>query len=268
MKRVEYLEGREKALAPPIKPNYHRSDSNPGNVSCQRMVCVDRIFRLGVVSGALDTTCFAAVRLFDRCMSVARLPIAKTNMLLLAIASFDIVHKASDSDILQPNMKTYYCEGFSKGPNDYTLPFEKFGAKLKETEVVVLNAVAGEPVVPTAQEYMAECCPNWYNGNMVHSLDGRRASLLCSAFLYSTQSTVYSAEHIAAAAACFATGGNPMPTEDMNRLCRKLDEDAALHVGREMVRYVEKLFSIGKDCSLYYMYYDIYSMQGDEIKCV
>ena len=84
MERVAYLEQRERSISPKIIPDY-TDTFDDASLRGQRAICVDRIFRLGTLSYALDTTCFSAVRLFDRCMGMMRAPIVKTNMLVLAI---------------------------------------------------------------------------------------------------------------------------------------------------------------------------------------
>jgi hypothetical protein len=266
---METLEMLETSMTPPVAPS---RDQSPW-VTEQRAVCVDRIFRLGTMVAALDTTCFAAVRLFDRCMGVMRPPNARTNMLLMAIgehtlpptnhsnllypASFDIAHKIADSDVTQLSMWDYYMEGFIKGPNDFTLTYMKFISKIKTTEMTIMKAMSGPMAGPSAQDYLAECYPPWYTD--VTNKDGRRASLLCSAFLYVPWSTRYNAEQIAATAAYLTMGTRPFPSDSFRKLGGSINESTAWGMGNTMVEMIDKLFSRGKDSSLYYMYNDLYS---------
>lgn len=265
MQRVEYYEEREAVLSPPISPNYHRNFEGlaPSQALAQRTICIDRIYRLGVCASALDSTCFAAARLFDRCMGVMRPPIVRTNMMLLAIACFDIVHKASDSDYQQPSLWTYYKQAMTNHHNDFSLPFERFGAKLMEAEITVLQAVGGEPVCPTPQDYLSECCPAWFSSGD-DNIRGRKASLLCSAFLYMSQSTNYTSEQIAASAARLEIGDHLSPSASLTALCCKISTDEAWSIGQMMIDAVEKLFSAGRGCTMYFTYRDIYDMWSAE----
>jgi hypothetical protein len=264
MERVRYYEERERTLSPQIKADYYsNSGLDSAKVMAQRTVCVDRIFRLGYCCAALDSTCFAAVRLFDRCMSVlCSSSVSRTNMMLLAIACFDIAHKVSDSDYKQPDIETYYAQAMNNHCNDYTIKLERLPFKLMEAEITVLKAVSGEPVGPTAQDYISECCPSWFSPSQ--NRNGRRVSLLCSAFLYMGQSVNYSAEEIAAAAASLEIGDRTPPSPEMTGLCSKIGPMSEWTLGRMMVEAVDKLFAVGRGTGMYYMYRDIYNMWADE----
>lgn len=259
MQRVDYYEQRERDLQPPMSPDYHKKlpGADPMHIMAQRTVCVDRIFRLGYYVSAMDSTCFAAIRLFDRCMGAMRPPIARTNMMLLAISCFDIVHKASDGDFERSSLRAYYTQAMTNHCNDYTIPFDRFGIKLMETEIIVLEAVEGEPVCPTPQDYISECCPSWYGqGDDVRS---RRVSLLCSSFLYACNSTNYTSGQIAAAAARLEIGCHPPPSAEIAALCSKISTAEACKIGSMMIDSMDKLFTVERDSMMYYWYRDLYN---------
>ena len=268
MERIGYYEERERTLSPPISPNYPANfvGLDPIQAMVQRTICIDRIYRLGWMVSAIDSTCFAAARLFDRCMSVMRPPIARTNMMLLAIACFDIVYKAIDSDYTLPTLDTYYTQALCSHSNDYAMPFERFGAKILEVEITVLRAVSGEPVCPTAQDYMSECCPSWFVSEGADRLHGRRASLLCGAFLYMCPSTIYTSEQIAASAARLEIGDQPSPSIAITVLCGKISREEAWDIGQMMVNAVDKLFSAGRGSAMYFTYRDIHAMWSADQK--
>ena len=255
MQRVCYLEQYERDVYPHILPEYF--SSMPDEIEGQRAVCVDRIYRLGIFAGAMDTTCFSTVRLFDRCMSIMKAPIVKTNMMLLAIACFDIVHKASDSDVARPSLVVYYREAMMNHDNDFAIKFDRFREKLKETEIMIMCAVDGQPVSPSAQEYIAECFPAWFQ-KTDYQLYGRKASLLCNCYLYIGQSTIYTTEQIAAAAARVTIAGKPSPSFDMYLLCNKIDDDLAYQLGNCMMETTESLFRLKNKTSMCYAYQDMY----------
>lgn len=258
MEWVDYMQHREDALYPPMSPYYYRAPGvDTKMVARERCVCVDRIYRLACLCSAMDGTCFSAVRLFDRCMGVMRGPIVRTNMMLLAIACFDMAFKMSDSDYRQPSAWTYYTEALLKHDNDYTVRLADFPGKLMEVEIRVLRAADGVPTGPTAQDYLAECCPSWFSPSG-HPTLGRRASLACSAFMYTGRSTGYTALQIAVGAANVAVGDSPFFWDDLLPLRSRVSVEESSSITSDMEYAIEQVEAIGRGFSLRFMYRDVY----------
>ncbi len=254
--RVRYYEDRERLLSPRMEARYCIGDEA---LNAFRMVCVDRIWRLSYIACAHDSTAFAAVRLFDRCMSATRPPICRTNMSLLTVACFDICFKSTDGDFKPPLMSEYYTHGFLSKYNEHIIPMEKFGIKLREVQITVLKHVKGEPSLPTPYDYIVECCPTWVTTNLWNTVS-RRANLAVAAFSYVASSTNYTSEQIAGAAVHMALGDtHAAPTLEMLHLASDvLSAHELVEVNTRMLCAIDSLFAISDKTSLYAFYYDMY----------
>ena len=252
VERMRYLEQREEEMQPKIVHCYCGDDRV---LISFRVACIDRIYRLTSFSRADYSTAFAAIRLFDRCMSVMRPPIVRTNMSLLAVACFDICFKSMEGDVCTMSTERYYIEGFWSRHNDHLVPIERFAEKLLSVEVTILQAVSGQPVAPTANEYLIEGCPTW---SRMDSRQGRRAALCIAAYMYTLHSTEFTSEQIAAAAAAMVLGSSTPPSDSMAHLCRSIDPDGCLAINETMAQTIDVLFTMGKNCALYYVFHDMY----------
>ena len=269
MQRLTYMEDRERELnvhPAPLSPKYAAEDRD---LSSFRAACVDRMWKLAAHSVAFDgTTAMSATRLFDRCMGVMRPPICRANMLLLAVACFDICYKAIEGDIKAPGMRVYYVEGFLSRYLDYSVPFESFPRKLRQVEVSVLKAVKGQPTAPSALDYLLECCPHWAasasDPQETRSRTGRRAAAAASAYSYLLQSAEHTSEEIAAGAAWLALGSGKLveqrgwPTPELAMLCTSVPEETLEIVAGEMAYALRLLFEQGASTMMYYFYRDVY----------
>lgn len=259
MERVRYMEDRERSLNDqvPLSPEYAAESRD---MSRFRFVCVDRIWRLSAMSGAFDgTAASAAVRLFDRCMNkMNAISMCKANMLLLAIACFDICFKTIEGDYRAPGMSVYYHEGFRCKELDFRLSFERFPQRFCDAEIQVLQTVHGEPTAPTALDYLHECCPEW--ASMRSDRTGRRAEASASAYSYCIESADHTSEEIAASAAWLALGSGrlPWPTPELALLCSAVPERVRAEISATMAKCMQSLFEIGSGCMMYYYYKDVY----------
>jgi hypothetical protein len=274
--RVKYLEEREGNVSPLMIPQYHRimaKESGESSVSVlsQRMMCVDIIVFLCTKTKEFDTTIFAAVRLFDRCMSAMTSYFSNNCLLFTALGCFNIVHKSlldGTNGDLMPTMEQYYQHVFLRYNYDIYLTLDVFKSTLFKTEVYILNMVKEGPVYPAAQDYLAECFSLWFappspKSDILYEefrMQGRRASLLCTAFLYTIESAEYTAEQIAATAARLTIGQHNAPSPEMEQLCKKVNGKMADKIGEMMLEEVEYLFAAGNESMLYYFYNDLYKV--------
>lgn len=259
MDRVLYLESRERVLNKqvPLSPKYAAESAD---ISQFRLVCVERIYRLAALTRCYDgITALATIRLFDRCMGkMSTGCLCKANMLILAVASFDICYKLIEGDFKTPGMLLYYREGFLSRMLDFSLPFERFPQKIKEAEIAVLCAVQGEPTSPTAIDYLYECCPDWA---VTKERTGRRAAAAVLAYSYSLESTGRSSVQIAAGAAWLALGSGSItewPTPELASLCLRVPQSLRDELAQHMAASMYALFEMGASCMLYYFFRDVY----------
>jgi hypothetical protein len=262
MERVRYMEDRERSLNEQLQlsPEYAAENKD---VSIFRLACVERIWRLSAMSGAFDgTAATSAVRLFDRCMGkMNAISVCKANMLILAIACFDICFKAIEGDFRSPGMFVYYHEGFCSKHLDFNLSFAKFPQRVREAEIEVLRTVDGEPAAPTALDYLHECCPEWAHATVQM---GRRAEAAAAAYSYCLESANHTSEEIAASAAWIALGNGRLlengtwPTPELALLCCAVPEPVRLEITRKMAACMQSLFGMGESCMMFYYFHDVY----------
>lgn len=256
MDRVGYYEQRESTAVPPLLPNYHLHTEIPrDNLAVQRTLLVDRIFRLSFLFKALDSTSFAAVRLFDRCMGDMEPPFIVTNMSLMAVACFDIIFKYNDHEeyVIQKDrygepqsiMETFYKQGFASRENEYKLSLRDFAELLRKVEVSILETSDGQPYSPTPQDYLIECFYKQWDDHTK-----KKASMLISALCYMSCVTTYSSKTIAATVARLlntSLTGSPL-------MCHC---DAA-QLSLKMTGGVDVLFGAERESLLFFLYHDIY----------
>lgn len=260
MDRVRYMEDRERALNErvPLSPEYSVENQD---VFEFRAICIDRIWRISALASAFDgAAASAAVRLFDRCMSkMSKKCMCKANMLLLAMASFDICYKMIEGDLRTPGLYVYYYEGYSCKFMESKVPFERFPETFRDAEIQVLKVVSGEPNAPTAVDYIHECCRDWAPARVVDKV-GRRVLAAIAAYTYCIDSTSNTSEEIAAAAVwlALASGREPWPTAELALLCSNVPQHVKDCISQKMAKCMTRLFKLAGQSMMYYYFRDVY----------
>lgn len=175
----------------------------------------------------------------DRCLTIVeKNRISYGSISLLTVACFDIAYKCVGPDNFLDHKWLLY---FAKSDmNELPITELNFDSLLKSTELGILKHMKSEPISPTPFDYIYEVLPSWAD-----NFEGRRAALLCAAFIITPESTIYTSMEIAAAAVLLVKGQNPEHLGPiMNAMidCLRPEHVREMHV--RMLWSVDRMFSL------------------------
>ena len=256
MERMMYMDCRERELMPRTAPYYFQrahkfSAARSAELWAYRSLCVDRMYKIATITKSSASTAFAAVRMFDRCL-IAAAPARITYgiMSMLMVACFDVAHKCMDDEYpIDPEMLFHYAQNEM---NEEIVTPSLFSSWIRTSEIGILRATAGQPIMPTPYDYIYEGLPAWSFAEG----EGRYASLLCAAMAYTSEATLCSAVEIAVAAVLLSKKIDTRLSADMNAVIQKMDAARINEIQVRMVGSVNRLFSLEYDSGFTRMFAD------------